>query len=534
MNGPSGARTLFYPVLHLMTGPPGLARNGGIWKRLKSNLRRESPSPRLMVQALHFASYGLSARAWEEWFESCYDTTRMVAELDSTFGPTRDLFLDSGGFQLLHADKIDLSRWKMNLCREDILALQLRFKPSRIASLDTPIRLQAGRKEVRRSIRLSLDNAVWLAEQFVGNPSGPRPYLVIHGRYPAEVKRYLARLEARLPPRWLSSNEYGIALGSQVQLARAPATVVRNVRQVLGWMDTTCRPSTPLHLFGVGDQVIAELGRAVRPGRELSYDNSTYVQNAFRNRIYDPATASYRQFDPGQPVVCACPGCVELATLGTRFLSDLMSAPAYSPAFRGGERVNRSDVLAHIALHNLRYWAHRIENAPPIAPGATPTESAKAPEPAREEYDFPLRQFVPLSPSLVLLACSKGRPYATSRSQRTVLEHLSAEGLTEGRDFDRITLSGRYGPVHWDNESHPAILSYDFALGPTVSERHRDALRFRTATVLNVIGKRYRKIAAYLGSRPYEETFGPVARQFTSHTVEEIHDLCPVLKLGAA
>lgn len=526
--------TRFFPVLHLMTGPPGLSRNGGIWKRIKADLSRESPTPRLMVQALHFASYGISPRAWEEWFNPWYDTTRIVAELDTTFGPKRDLFLDSGGFQLLHADKIDLSRWKMTLCREDVLALQLRFKPSRIASLDTPIRLQAGRKEVRRSSRLSLENALWLAEQFDHNQSGPRPYLAIHGRDPSEVRRYLARLEARLPRGWLSSNEYGIALGSQVQLARAPETVVRNARQVLAWMERRCPPSTPLHMFGVGDQVVAEISRVAKIIREVSYDNSTYVQNAFRNRIYDATTASYRAFDPGQPITCDCPGCTDLAGLGPRFLSDLMSAPAYRPSFRGGEKVNRSDVLALIALHNLRYWAHRLANAPPFTSDVAPLRVKQLPEPLQDEYVFPLRQFVPRSPSLILLPCSKGRPYASSRSHRSVLDHLGSEGLTEGRDFDRVTLSGRYGPVHWANELDPAILSYDFALGPTVSERHRDALRFRTATVLNVIAKRYRQVATYLDSRPYEDTFGPVARQFTPHTVAQIHDLCPILKLASS
>lgn len=523
----------FYPVLHLLTGPPGLTRNGGIWKRIKAVLGRESRAPRLMVQALHFASYGISSRAWEEWFDPYYDTTRIVAELDATFGPKRDLFLDSGGFQLLHADKIDLSRWKMTLCREDVLALQLRFKPSRIASLDTPIRLQAGRDEVRRSSRLSLENAVWLAEQLDHDQSGPRPYLVIHGRDPTEIRRYLARLEARLPHGWLSSNEYGIALGSQVQLSHAPETVVRNARQVLSWMEGRCPPSTPLHVFGVGDQVMAEISRVPNIGREVSYDNSTYVQNAFRNRIYDAATGSYREFDPARPITCDCPGCTDLAGLGPRFLSDLMSAPAYRPLFRGGEKVNRSDVLALIAVHNLRNWTNRLANAPPFASDATPLPAKRLPEPRKEEYVFPLRQFVPRSPSLVLLPCSKRRPYASSRSQRSVIVHLGSEGLIEGRDFDRITLSGRFGPVHWANELDPAVLSYDFALGPTVSERHRDALRFRTATVLNVIAKRYRKVATYLDSRPYRETFGPVARQFTPYTVARVHDLCPILKLAS-
>src|ERR1700683_60379 len=89
----------FYPVLHLMTGPPGLARNGGIWKKLKSRLRAVSRPARFMVQALHFTSYGLSDRAWNGWFDPWYGIPRIQAELNSTFGRDRDLFSDSGGFQ---------------------------------------------------------------------------------------------------------------------------------------------------------------------------------------------------------------------------------------------------------------------------------------------------------------------------------------------------------------------------------------------------------------------------------------------------
>ena len=64
-----------------------------------------------MVQALHFTSYNLSQGAWDDWLARGGDSTRLAKELNLTFGRNRDLFIDSGGFQLLHADKIDLSPW---------------------------------------------------------------------------------------------------------------------------------------------------------------------------------------------------------------------------------------------------------------------------------------------------------------------------------------------------------------------------------------------------------------------------------------
>src|SRR5208283_3302641 len=134
----------FFPVVHLMTGPPNLLRNGGIWKGIKSGLQAISRPPRLMVQALHFVPYDLSLAAWQEWFPTGRPRSRLARELETTFGRRRDVFVDSGGFQLFHSSKIDLSKWGLRLIREDISRIQLLYEPQRVASLDSPIPPTAG------------------------------------------------------------------------------------------------------------------------------------------------------------------------------------------------------------------------------------------------------------------------------------------------------------------------------------------------------------------------------------------------------
>lgn len=515
-------RVRFYPVLHLMTGPPGLIRNGGIWKKLKQGLSQAADPPRLMVQALHFASYKLSDGAWEDWARPWNGGTRLGHELERTFGPSRDVFVDSGGFQLLHADKIDLSPWGLELKRDDILQLQLRYDPTRLASLDSPLMPSCSVSVARKSKGLSLDNAVWLASHLGLGARDPIPYLVAHGRTPREVGAYVRRLKDRIPARWWREAKFGIALGSQVPLSSDPPRVRSNVRRLLGWMRDSLPGETPLHVFGIGDGIVGDLSREGAIDRPLSYDNSTYVQSAFRLRIYDPTSASYTDYDPTRLPECTCDGCAKMQNLGTRFVGALMSGPAYAPRWFGEERVNRSDILAYVALHNLSWWRHRVEFMTPrraraTAPIASPTSSEGG-----DSYTFPLRQFAPRSPNLLLLPCSKRRPYASSLSQRRVITHLQRVGLSEGEDFDRVTISGLYGPVHWANESHPSILSYDFPLNELVGDKQLERVRFRVASTLNVIGKRYDAIVGFFKSRQYGAAFGPVVRSFGGTIVDDV------------
>lgn len=528
---PSGSnpRVKFYPVLHLLTGPPGLTRNGGIWKRLKGGLAGVSDPPRLMVQALHFVPYNLSRGAWEDWFNPSRGDNRLVRELSRLFGSNRDIFLDSGGFQLLHSDKIDLSRWGFNLTAEDILRLQSLYQPTRLASLDSPLSPDADASVTRTLTSISIRNAVWLAENISTVPGSPRPYLVIHGRSPDEVGRYFRRLASRLPPGWLHKHDYGLALGSQVPLSGSPDLVVSNVESLMNCMKQSCRADTDLHVFGVGDAIIGLVTRG-RFGRDrpLSYDNSTYVQKAFRLKIFDPSKNSYVDLDPTRLPACSCSACSQFGSLGKELLTTILSSPAYSRHVFEQTRWNKSDVLALAALHNLSWWKPRL-NLPARRFKRTNSRAAGAASRLSVGYRFPLPEFTPTSPSLLLLPCSRQRPYAASRTHRRVRDFLFSQSLVEGRDYDRVTLSGFFGPVHWTDEESPAIVRYDFPLTRAVSPDHIRRLRILTATVLGVIGKRYTKLAAYLPGGVYQETFAPTLKPFGVSVEAELERLAKSL-----
>lgn len=529
----SGQRTevRFYPVMHLLTGPPGLTRNGGIWKHLKRGLGGVLRPPRLMVQALHFVPYKLSPGAWEDWFPPNRRRNRLSTELVRSYGPRRDIFLDSGGFQLLYGDKIDLSRWGFDLEPESIFRLQTLYGPQRVASLDSPIPPSADAAMVNRLSTVSIRNAVWLAENSTTADSSPLPYLVVHGRTPDEVRSYLDQLETQLPRGWLRSREYGLALGSQVPLSGSPELVVSNIRAVLGWMEQHSSDDVPLHIFGVGDGILGQASRQIKgPARLLSYDNSTYVQKAFRLKIFDPSSSAYVDVDPTRTPECSCAACRVLTDLGSDAITEVLSSPPYAKHAFKGVSWNKSDLLALFALHNLRWWRTRLATRPHHYKVDFVQSEARASTRHTMGYRFPLPRFEPIARRLLMLPCSKWRPYSESRSQTKVSEYLASQRLHELEDYDRITLSGLYGPVHWMDERDPAILNYDFPLTQAVSDGHLRRLRVRTASVLSVIARRYDSSVAYLRTNEYARVFGPVLTSFGVRVTGELSELPNLLR----
>lgn len=523
-----GAGVSYYPVVHLMTGPPGLFRNGGIWKRIKQGLRSVQRPSRFMVQAMHFALYDISPRAWHEWMTADDGLPRLRREIISAFGKSPDVFVDSGGFQLLYRDKIDLSRWNLEVSCEDIMDLQAAFGPTKIASLDSPLPPLSGKSVVAKLTSQSIRNAAWLAESVDSLDPRPTPYLAVHGRSPREIEAYLNQLREALPRGWLRGASYGLALGSQVPLSADPELIINNVLFTLGWMDHACAADVPLHIFGVGEGLIGEVRSRNAGTRAISFDNSTYAQNAFRLRVYDPSRARYVPFAPYARPACGCNACSKLKSYGSRVVSETLTQPAYRSIAYGEEKLSRSDIMALIALHNMRWWTERLR----VPPHRLLRTGSIAGKPITRDrgslsYRFPLEAFTPRAPCLVLTQCSRVRPYRESPTQRRMIAHLASNGLKEGSDYDRVTLSGLHGPVHWAHEETPSIMGYDFSLGATTSPRHVTTLRMTTALVLGVIGKKYSSGMAYLPNRHYRRVFGPVVESFGIPILASIGDLAP-------
>lgn len=518
----------FYPVVHLLTGPPGLARNGGIWKRIKTDIVNLGEPVNLMSQVLHFAMYEISDSAWWEWNYKLDGRTTIEREVSRTFGPRRDLFLDSGGFQLLYGDKIDLSRWSLKMTQEDILDMQLRFNPQRIASLDAPLPPSVSGNAMHDLINFTINNEKTLVDLIQSEDSGSKPYLAVHGREPIEVRDFLKRLFSVLPQQWVKRKEFGLALGSQVPLSGDKDRIISNAMEAISWMNENNLTEVPLHIFGIGDDVAGHILRTSPVPMNFSYDSSTYVKNAFRMKIFNHVSMRYELFDPYKDSRCNCWGCQSLRKLGPEIVHTILSGPSYHDFRLGERRIIKSEILAYIALHNIAtckfrlqidYKSRKQQKKVPFMELFTLTERDA-------DYFFPLSQFRPRSPNLIIIQCTKKRPYHESILHKMVLTALENRGLAEGSNFDRITLSGLYGPVHWKDEDKPAILSYDFPLNtPTISETHINQLRLKTAYVLKVIAKKYRGSAAVLTSKAYRKAFSRVLGQFGVPVFDDVDAL---------
>ena len=514
----------FYPVIQLLTGPPGLVRNGGVWKVIKRDFSNIMDPANIMVQALHMKNYALSKSAWDSWNKVENEETVLISEIIKTFGRNRSLFVDSGGFQLMYQDKIDLSRWGLELSQESIFELQCRFSPDKVASLDYPLSPKNTHAEVQECTKRSIDNIRYLLDNYESYNKIPRPYLVVHGRTSEEISKYLKKIEEVVQGR--AVDEIGIALGSQVPFATSPQTIVKNASTVLEWMDMKLSDDIPFHVFGIGEPVAAAVDKINQMERPISFDNSTSVQRGYMQKIYNPEIKKFSNFDIQNMVDCDCAACRSLEKMGLEQIVEVLSSKSYKK--NETKKVTRSDIFALITLHNIGQWEHRADNM------TLSKKENKVPicekENVERTYEFSLRSFKNNSPNLIFMACSKTRPYRESQSHKRIINSLKHEGYIENKDYDRITLSGLYGPVSWKDEDKDGILNYDFQLCDTVGDMHKQNLRIRTATVLNTIKKRYDRMVAYLPAKQYRDTFQPILEEFDTLVVTTQDDLCNALK----
>ncbi len=516
----------FYPVIQLLTGPPGLTRNGGIWKIVKRELHNITDPTNIMVQAMHMTNYSLSSKSWKKWMEESNGRTLLANEIDKVFGNRANVFVDSGGFQLMYNNVIDLSKWELGVTPEDILSLQSRYSPDKIASLDYPLSNKATYDDFKKSQKRGIDNISYLIDNYETLCHIPTPYFVVHGRNEVEIETFLKKLSKVIEVK--KPNKFGIALGSQVPLNTNPAMILRNIRYILKWMEYNTADSVPLHIFGIGEAIVGEINREKKITRPFSFDNSTSVQKGYRLKIYDQKLKSYVSYNP-YDYVCECPACKILHSLGEETIITALSKKSYNADSKLD--VTKSDIYALITLHNIGYWEDRVENIRPSKLKNSDRQGVNnvCKSKVERNYEFPLRSFSNNSPNLILLACSKTRPYKNSQSHKRVINYLNNCGYRENIDFDRVTLSGLYGPVFWEDETDIRVMNYDFQLNSLVGDAHRRMLRMRTATVLNVIGKRYRRIVAYLPAKQYRETFEPTLKEFDAVLAQDYSDLSDAL-----
>ena len=152
----------FYPIVNIITGPPGIIRNGGIWKKIKEEFIK-SRINWIMTHAVHFIDFPVRKKVLEEWF-SKKSLLDWILDVDKLYRP--ELFVDSGGFKLagkLHnKTKSKLRELGLSITAEEIFNLQIWYGARKVVSLDFPLARNMNEKEVNRRITKSINNAIKL------------------------------------------------------------------------------------------------------------------------------------------------------------------------------------------------------------------------------------------------------------------------------------------------------------------------------------------------------------------------------------
>ena len=99
---------------------------------------------------------------------------------------------------------------------------------------------------------------------------------------------------------------------------------------------------------------------------------------------------------------------------------------------------------------------------------------------------------------LLLIPCSKRKPYGESRTHRVVLGRLS-----DRRDnIHKVTISGMYGPVPEEHETDDAVMEYEYVLSSQDTEQI-ELVRDRLISYLQEYGESYEQIVGYAASSTY-------------------------------
>ncbi len=113
---------------------------------------------------------------------------------------------------------------------------------------------------------------------------------------------------------------------------------------------------------------------------------------------------------------------------------------------------------------------------------------------------------MPRVPVLLLLPCTKRKPYAESSTHRFIDKSLRAAGIPMGL-VHKVTISGNYGPVPESFETTTNVLAYDYMLHTSNKDRI-DLVAERTQRFLKQHEGRYDFVVGYCTPKPYRKAFG--------------------------
>jgi 7-cyano-7-deazaguanine tRNA-ribosyltransferase len=553
-----------FPVVCFITGTT--PRGGGLWKYIlqadENNglLRRNIPT---MSQVLHFLDFSSSdSKALEKWrmapIREHYNSDDSL-----NLNYTAPIFLDSGGFKLLWSDNLDLSDYGLSIQGDDgvqtILDLQQDFGGNIVATLDYPLPPGLASSEALERMKRSRDNAVQTALKLEKNgEQNPFLFVAAHGRDKTTIGQYVQLVFKEFKKNGLSDFPFGLAVGSLVPLrgAHKYQIITEILRSVVNNVPSQYQSSTPIHVFGVTGNLIPILAYL---GVD-SFDSSTYVQEARSLGYFDPRdgrSKSILEIEDDE-WVCECPVCQQTSL--TEIQNAITSSIRYKPLPNGHYK---SKYYADIALHNLEldfatvhdtrcaieadclqeFLVEHVSRYPQLQPAIeviaetdevfrtrlsktvialkkVVNETQKKRESISLTYrpdDFNiLENGYPGPPSsariLLIIPCSKGKPYSSSRSHRFLTERLGEVLGNQTQLIHKVILSGLYGPVPEECENEEPVKNYDFQL-QYYNRSQINLVSKRVKDFLEKYENHYDLCLGYATSRAYREVLHQVARQ---------------------
>jgi 7-cyano-7-deazaguanine tRNA-ribosyltransferase len=556
---------LLFPVVCMMTATT--ARGGGLWKYiLQANrdhglLRRHNPSIPLMTQVLHFLDFGLSPRAFQDWRKQ--GLRERYNETHSELDYCAPLFLDSGGFKLLFNTSLDLAAYDLAMDEyqaEQILELQRDLGGDLVATLDYPLPPGLVRQEAEERMRMSLSNAT-RAALHIQKLDNYTPFLFVaaHGQDGKDIEAYVSNVFKEMKHNGLADIPFGIAIGSLVPLrgSKKYPMIIELVRGAVRGIPKEHRGKTPVHVFGVTGNLIPLL---VYLGVD-TFDSSTYAQQARSLKYYEPDTHREHAVLEMERFNCDCRICRELDFDESHeaLTSDIRFKPLPSGYYK-------SKYYADIALHNLEMdfrIVNRVRDAIEandmveclIAQAASSSDLRNALE-FLAQSDEVLRWrmsrgigMVPDRPShleealgtystptvslqytpdsfrldngyqppgnkriLLVIPCSGGKPYSTSKSHQLISKRLTKRLGVQVNAVHKVTLSGLYGPVPEEFEEEKPVLRYDFRLDPA-NKGQVNLCTERMLEYLDRHGAHYEALFGYATSLAYRTVLENVSKE---------------------
>lgn len=523
-------------------------------------LRRNLPT---MSQVLHFLDFSSNnARVLEKWRETTV-RERYNTEDSLNLNYTAPIFLDSGGFKLLWSDNLDLSDYGLSIQGNDgvqtILDLQQDFGGNIIATLDYPLPPGLISSEALERMRKSRDNAIQTALKLeISGEPNPFLFVAAHGQDKTAIGQYVQLVFKEFKKNGLSDFPFGLAVGSLVPLrgSHKYQIITEILRGVVNNVPSKYQSSTPIHVFGVTGNLIPILAYF---GVD-SFDSSTYVQEARSLGYFDPRdgrSKSILEMEEDE-WVCECRVCQQ--TNLTEIQNAVASNIRYKPLPNGHYK---SKYYADIALHNLEldfaithatrsaieadclqeFLVEHLGRYPQLQPAVeviaetdeafrvrlsktvismnnVVNETQKKQESISLTYkpdDFNiLENGYPGPPSsariLLVIPCSKGKPYSSSRSHKFLTQRLGEALGNQTKLIHKVILSGLYGPVPEECENEEPVKKYNFQL-QYYNRSQIDLVSKRVIDFLEKYTNHYDLCLGYATSRAYREVLDQVACQ---------------------